>query len=479
MESLTRREFLFFTAAGAAAVAAARVPPAAAAPPGSMFRTATGWDLPAVVIDRGAEGTGPGLIFAAPFATSGTAARGSSGPVIFDEDGNPVWFLPLDKVRAMNFKAQTYRGAPVLTWYESSGTGLYGGSCVVYGHDYREIKRVHGGHGYAVDLHEFVLTSRNTALLAIAGEVTVDGSRVVEGIVQEVQIESGKVLFEWHSLDHVPLDESYRTAVAADGTVDYFHLNSIGVAPDGDLIVSSRHTATVYKLDRKTGDVVWRLGGKRSDFTFAPEAQFWFQHDARMHADGTMSLFDNGATGPGPAAVEAATRPLRLHLDTSAMTAELVQVFVPRSPRFATAMGNLQLLPDGGAFVGWGTAGGFTEFAPDGSVRLDGRFGDKSISYRIFRLPWTGRPATKPSVVLQRDASGTTAFASWNGSTAVSFWELRTGLRAGALAQRVRVPRMGFETAIRTAANSGYVAVAALDASRSELGSTRPIPLQH
>jgi hypothetical protein len=142
-------------------------------------------------------------------------------------------------------------------------------------------------------------------------------------------------------------------------------------------------------------------------------------------------------------------------------------------------MGNLQLLPDGGAFVGWGTAGGFTEFAPDGSVRLDGRFAGTSISYRTFRLPWAGRPATKPSVVLQRDTSGTTAFASWNGSTAVSYWELRSGPHAGALAQRVRVPRIGFETALHSPANRGYVAVAALDASRSELASTRPIPLQH
>lgn len=479
MESVTRREFLAFTAAGAAALAAGRRVPSASAAPGSTFRTAAGWNLPEVVIDRPAEGTAPGLIFAAPFATSGPAARGSSGPVILDENGSPVWFLPLDKVRAMNFKTQTYRGAPVITWYESSGSALYGGSCVIYGHDYREIKRVHGGHKYAIDLHEFVLTSHNSALLAIANEVSVDGNRVVEGIVQELDIESGKVLFEWHSLAHVPLDDSYRTDVTADGTVDYFHLNSIGVAPDGDLIVSARHTATVYKLDRKTGDVVWRLGGKHSDFALGPGAAFWFQHDARMHADGTLSLFDNGATGPGAADVEPASRPLQLHLDMASMTAELVQVFTPPAPRLATAMGNLQLLPDGGAFVGWGTAGGFSEFGPDGNVRLDGRFADKSISYRIFRLPWTGRPATKPAVVLQRDASDTIAFASWNGSTAVSYWELRTGPHEGALAARVRVPRAGFETVLRSPAMSGYVAVAALDSSRSELASTRPIPLPH
>lgn len=476
MRTLTRREFLVLSAAGAGALARggpfARAAGPVEAPP---YRTAPGWNVPQLAIDQPAAGTAPGLLFAAPFAI-GPALPRSSGPMIFDESGNPVWFLPLDNVRAMNFRAQTYRGRPVLTWYESSGTALYGGSCVIYGDDYREIKRIHGGHGYAVDLHEFVLTSRDTALLAIANAVPVAGSQVVEGIVQEIDM-SGNVLFEWHSLDHVPLDESYRTEVTPDGTVDYFHLNSIAVAPDGNLLVSSRHTATVYKLDRRTGAVLWRLGGKRNNFTMGDGATFWFQHDVRAHPDGTLSLFDNGATGTGASDMEPVTRPLRLRVDTAAMAAELVQVYVPPSPRLAIAMGNLELLPDGGAFVGWGTAGGFTEFAPDGTVRLDGRFADGSISYRTFRLPWTGRPATRPSIVLERDTAGTTAYASWNGSTKVAFWELLAGPRAGVFTRRIRVPKIGFETAIRAPAGAGYVAVAGLDASRSMLGSTTAIRL--
>jgi len=476
VEAITRREFFLVTAAGAAAIAARGGVARAAVPP--RYRTAAGWNVPRVVFDPPATDTASGLLFAAPFGLTGAAPGGSSGPLILGDDGEPVWFLPLDKVRAMNFKAQTYRGAPVITWYESPGKGLYGGSCVIYGRDYKEIKRVHGGHGYAVDLHEFVITSRDTALLAIANEVPTSAGRVVEGVVQEIDIASGKVLFEWHSLDHVPLSDSFRTDVTADGTIDYFHLNSIGVGPDGNLIVSSRHTSTIYKLDRRSGSVLWRLGGKRSDFALGPGAAFWFQHDARAHADGTLTLFDNGATGTGAEAVEPATRPIRLRLDESAMTAELAQVFVPVRSRLAIAMGNLQLLPDGGAFVGWGTGGGFTEFGPDGTVRLDGRFADGSISYRVWRLPWTSRPPAKPSVVFERDGGGgLTVYASWNGGTGIAYWEVRTGPTRGAVAHRIRVPRSGFETAITVPETSGYVTVAALDASRSELARTAAIRL--
>jgi hypothetical protein len=273
-------------------------------------------------------------------------------------------------------------------------------------------------------------------------------------------------------------EESFRTAVTAAGNVDYFHLNSIAVAPDGNLIVSARHTSTVYKLDRQTGAVVWRLGGKRNEFTIGEGANFEFQHDARLHDDGSLTLFDNGATDllPGDD-VEVASRPLSLLLDEQAMTAELIHVYAPPTPRLATAMGNLQRLPDGTVFVGWGTAGGYTEFAPDGSVRLDARFMDGSSSYRCFRFPWVGQPTDDPAVVLAHGDDGNLVVrASWNGATEVAYWQVRTGAATGQLTARGTTPRTGFETTLE-ATSADRLTVVALDAKRRELSATPVIRL--
>ena len=150
----------------------------------------------------------------------------------------------------------------------------------------------------------------------------------------------------------------------------------------------------------------WRLGGKRSDFQFLPGAAFNYQHDVRRHADGTLTIFDNGAFAPG-LTVEPFTRPIRLSLDMNAMTATLVEEYLPATPRVSWAMGNVQQLPDDGVFVGWGTAGAFTEFDSAGGVRFDASFADASISYRAFRSPWTAKPTGHPAVVVAPNPNGT------------------------------------------------------------------------
>jgi len=479
----TRRRFVALGGAAAAGLLAGRpsVGAAASAPAGGRFATEPAWSPPPVLVAAPAAGTAAGFVFVAPISFSSTTIpTGAYGPLILDDDGELVWFLPLSTVVAQNFRVQKYHGEDVLTWYEGAAGGTYGGSCVIYDATYRELKRVHAGNGFDCDVHEFLLTSRGTALLSVYNEVKADltsiggavDGRLVEGIVQEIDIASRRVLFEWHSLDHVGIGESFRTAVTAAGNVDYFHLNSIGVdAADNNLIVSSRHTSTVYKVDRKSGEIIWRLGGKKNDFQMGPGAAFNFQHDARARVGGELTLFDNGATGPGAQAVESASRPLRLALDTDAMTAGLVQAYQAAEPRLGIALGDVQELPDGGVFVGWGAAGPFSEFAPDGGVRFDADFGDASVSYRALRFPWVGRPVTSPVAAVSANGDGTiTVHASWNGATEVARWQVRAGAGAGRLKAVHTTPRSGFETAITVPATSGYVAVAALDAKGKQLG---------
>ena len=438
---------------------------------------------PPVVVGTPAAGTAKGYVFLAPFdIRAPNSSVGQYGPLVVDNLGEPVWYLPVHGKTAINLRAQRYRGRPVLTWYEGDVLGGYGGTFGVYDHTYHEVARVAAGNGLHGDLHEFLITSRDTALISIYTQVPADLSPVggpvagqlVVGIVQELDIPTGKVLFEWRSDDHVPLTESNMTQVTMTGNVDYFHLNSIGVDLDGDLLVSARHTNAVYKLDRKTGEVKWRLGGKNSDFSLGPGAAFSYQHDVRRHADGTLTIFDNAAALPtgGPY-----SRPLRLALDMKAMTATLVGQYLPPQGRTTWAMGNLQQLPGGGVFVGWGTAGSFTEFTADGAVCFDASLGDGSVSYRAFRHPWVGRPTGRPAAAALSSGGVTTVYASWNGATEVASWRVQTGASPGSLKPAHTVARSGFETAIPLASAGAYVAVAALDSSGALLGTSRAVPV--
>ena len=444
---------------------------------------------PPITISLPAEGTAPGYIFLAPFDISaGSSAyrpappsQSHSGPLIVDDSGEPVWFLPLGTKTAMGLRTQTYRGRRVLTWYEGTVLGAYGGDFVIFDPTYHEVARVQAGRGRHGDLHEFLLTLEGTALISIYREVHADLSsvggatdgRLVEGIVQEVDVSSGRVLFEWRSLDHVAVAESYQTAVTKDGNVDYFHLNSIAVDLDGNLLISARHTSAIYKVGRRSGKVIWRLGGKKSDFAVDAAASFSFQHDVRPHAAGTITMFDNGASLPGPG---VASRGIRIALDLKGMRATLVQQYKTADARAGWAMGNVQPLADGGAFVGWGTDGSFSEFGPDGRLRFDARFADGSVDYRAFRLPWVAHPAGEPALAAKQNADGTiTVYASWNGATDVATWHVLAGPSQDRLKAIAAGPRDGFETAITVPAAGGYVSVAAFDAAGKRLGAASPI----
>jgi hypothetical protein len=399
---------------------------------------------------------------------------GQRGPAILDNHGRIVWFKRTDQV-AIDFRVQTYKGKPVLTWWEGviSQIGTGEGVGVIVDDTYKEVARVQAGNGYQVDVHEFLLTPQGTALVTIYDEVTRDltsvggksAGTVLDSIVQEIDVATGKVLFEWHSLDHVPFSDSYAPVL---DPYDYFHINSVDVDLDGNLVVSARNTSAIYKLDRKSGEILWTLGGRSSDFAFAPTAHFMYQHDARLHSDGTMTLYDDG-----PSSSSADSRGLRLGIDFGAMTAVVVQQYHHAAPPLpSAAMGNAQVLPGNAMLVGWGTEPWFTEFGPLGDVRLDAKFDGGAWNYRTFRCPWTARPAHAPTAKAVRAGNGTTVYASWNGSTEHAYWRVSTGDVRTALSVAKTVPAVPFETAIPVAGKPRWVAVAALDAAHKPLATS-------
>jgi arylsulfotransferase ASST len=424
------------------------------APP--RFRSAPALDPPRVHVLNAPDMTAPGYIF-----ISNTNGERQPGPMIIDDDGELVWFLPRPGLTVMNFNAHTLGGQRVLAWWEGALQGSHGaGEFVILGTDYRELTRVRAGDGLVTDFHEFSITPRDTALLVAYND---DGA-LLDSVVQEIEIASGDVLFEWRATDHIALDESYVTPTT--GSYDFAHLNAAAV-DDGGLLISSRHAWTVYRVDRTTGEIVWRLGGKKSDFAVAEDAAFAWQHHARKHADGTITVFDNGA---GVAQTEPYSRGLRLSLDEKAGSASLVQELPHPEHLLASAMGSMEPLDDDGAFVGWGSVPRFSEFRPDGTLRFDAGYPGGGFTYRAFRRAWVAQPPGAPAFAVASVRGEPSGYASWNGATAVTHWRLRAGATKTALAARQVVAKRSFETRLRLDSADRFAAVDALDARGGVVG---------
>lgn len=415
------------------------------------------------------SGVAPGYVFIAPKHAV------QDGLAILDNRGRFVW-SDIYRPEVTDFRVQRYRGKPVLTFWQGKPGWLHGlGEYAILDTSYRQIASVRAGSGYNGDLHEFTLTDDGTALITVFHERPVDLSPVGgptngwawEGVAQEIDVATGRLLFEWHSLDHVPLHET-RSSLHDYGTrkkpFDYFHINTVDKDANGDYLISSRATWTLYKVDGRTGRIVWRLGGKRSDFTFGDGASFKWQHDGRFRSGGRISMFDNRMAGH--------SRGLLLHLDEKARHASLAQQYISPGKILAPYQGNMQMLGNGNVFIGWGDSPHFTEFAADGTVLFHGGWRGGGNSYRAYRCEWHARPVDTPVVLAERAANDTMkVYVSWNGATEVTAWRLHTGHSAKALTTSHHGRRAGFETSF-TLPSARCVRVQALDSAGTVVGTS-------
>ena len=360
---------------------------------------------------------------------------GPGGPMIVDGAGNLVWFRQLTPPEvAANLRLQNYRGRKVLTWWEGTVTpaafGVGGG--VIANHSYRVIKVVHAGNGYPMDLHEFQLTRDGDALFTVYSPIRVHLpgtpagklSPLLDAIVQEVDIRTGLVVWEWHSYGHIPLETSQATPQNS-ASYDAFHINAIQELKRDRVLISARDTSAIYKVDRAGGRILWTLGGKGSNFRLGPGAQFYFQHDAHMLSNGRISMFDDGA---GPPQLNPFSRGLILQLNAQRHKATLVRQFARSADTSAQSEGSLQRIPGGNVFVGFGSTPFFSEFSQRGKLLFDASLPVDDGSYRTYRFPWTATPSTPPAVAAQRTGpSSVSVFASWNGATKVAKWRILAG----------------------------------------------------
>ena len=443
-------------------------------------------ELPKVTVTKTGENTGPGLVLANPRA----AKKGQRmGPMMFDEQGRVRWFNQLPPNRtSVNLQVQDYDGKRILTWAERPPVlgpndvynGKYETSYMVMADDrYRVMKRVRvkGVPQGLNALHEFHITPRDTAFIIGFRNIAsskAGGRRVTEGLVQEIDLKTGEVLLDWRSLDHVPVSEA---AVPPQPGLpwDYIHLNSVSEDKDGNLLVSARHTHAVYKLDRETGEVIWTLGGKGSDFELGKDAQFKYQHDAQRLEDGRLQIFDNAASDFDKKGVKS-SRVLRLDVDEEAKTAKVGQEITHTEDLLAFSQGNSRVLPNGNLFVGWGSVPVFSEHADDGTLLWSAKFPSPLYqSYRGFKSEWRGNPTGKPRAAADGGSSTTVVYASFNGSTEVERWRVKGGSSTGDLEEIGVADWEHLETRISVPGKPALVQVEALDGAGNVIGTSEAV----
>jgi hypothetical protein len=432
-----------------------------------------------VVTQRSPQAT-PGDLFAAPYG-----GPGSSGPMIFEESGNLVWFHPLPKgTEATNLQVQQYDGQPVLTWWQGRipPQGFGQGEEIIDNTAYQEIGRVHAGNGYLADLHEFHVTPQGTALLTVFDPIDCNlsslggpsGGAVTDSLFQEIDLKTGLVRREWDSLDHVGLSDSYSPATSANTIwpFDYFHLNSIDQLANGTTLISARNTSALYQLNTLTGQVLTRIGGKHSSVKLTAGAATAYQHDATVLANGTISVFDNG----GVPKVHAQSRGLILAVNPEAKTDEVVAEYEhPAPPLSSGSQGDVQTLADGDVFIGWGSEPYFSEFSAGGQMLYDAHWHGSYQSYRSYRFSWSGSPSEPPAIAATSSGGQVTVYASWNGDTRTASWRVLAGPSAQQLTPVASAARSGFETTIVAPVAEAYVAVQALGAAGEVLGTSSTI----
>jgi hypothetical protein len=372
------------------------------------------------------------------------------------------------------------------------------------------------------DLHEFQITRDNTALFAVYKSLPADlreiggpkNGWIYDGLFQEVDIETNELLFQWRASEHFNLQESERDREESDGDTednpwDFFHINSIDKDWRGNYLVSSRYMSSLAYIDGRTGDVLWKLGGKQNSFldmsdgaatniSWQHHARFQIKHDTNTTR--RLSLFDNSSRGEG--APENTSRGLIVKINEETMTVTLVQEYWNQVPISSQSQGSMQILENGNVVLGYGYSAAWTEFTADGETLCEVHFGPQTqfhrgqvLSYRVFKQKWVGLPLTKPSVAL----SGSEAAVSWNGATEVVTWVLQGALPRGEESgddsvNAVRefqnsekiglefefisaIPKSGFETIIPIPAGTVYakLRIIALDKKGITLGVTEAL----
>ncbi|KAH3143073.1 hypothetical protein KXW18_000338 [Aspergillus fumigatus] len=377
----------------------------------------------------------PGYLFLTPYGVD------LPGPYIFDTSG--VGALPCsDFVTALTDQTTSAIIQGVQT--EGYTRGYY----TILDDAYQETTTVHSGNGmFPGDLHELRVIDGKTALISVyqtepynlaAYGIGPGNGWVISGAFQEVDIKTGRVLFEWKSLDHVPLSATL-TPLQLDGVVgdgrtngsawDYFHINSVDKNRDGDYLVSARHTSCIYKVSGATGSIIWQLGGTQSSFQLSGY-NFSYQHDARFHEENetttVLSFFDNASNLHQNTSSASSGKIVSIDHQTNTSTLTR-QYHAPGNGLLSLFQGNTQVLPNKHVLIGWGNHPAISEHTEDGTAIFFATLESPgSQNYRAYKANWTAKPSDPPALRAYSASPNpaTTFWVSWNGATDVDHWTI-------------------------------------------------------
>jgi len=256
--------------------------------------------------------------------------------------------------------------------------------------NYLRVDSFYTGNGYLTDIHELRVLPNRHALLMSYDKQVIDMSQVVPGgnpaaqvtglIIQEIDANKN-VVFQWRSWDHIPItDATYENLLGVE--IDYIHGNAIELDSDGNIMISSRHLDEITKINRVTGNIIWRLGGKQNQFNFSNDPlRFSHQHGIRRLDNGNIIMFDNGNFH-----TPAQSRAVEYMLDEVNKIATKVWEYKNTPAIYGYAMGFAQRLENGNTLISWGSTNPtLTEVKPDGSKALEMNLPTGVFSYRVFK----------------------------------------------------------------------------------------------
>ena len=359
--------------------------------------------------------------------------RGGGGKpynIIFNNSGAPIWYSRFPDERR-DFKVQPNGWATMMI---RDGYGGSGWGYIALDDNYEYVKTFRATNGYSTDEHEFKVLPDGGYFLICIRSLTIDMSQYVAGgrknaNVSESCIEeftaNDEMIFQWRGLDHfdirdVELDDPTGSSIR------FPHMNAIDLDDDGNIILSSRHISEVTKINRQTGEIIWRLSGAHNQFTFINDELNGFtnQHAARALGNGHYTLFDNGDLHNPPV-----SRALEYVLDTVNMTATLVWEFRDKPDKYSHYMGNVQRLPNGNTLINWavGNLPKLTEVRPDCTKVFEMNFANQWESYRVHRCAWQG-VATIPYLIIEPQPNNVTLLFNKFGDREVDYYNIYGGL---------------------------------------------------